>query len=227
LNKDSDGSSGESRQWALTLDTTSISFDLTLRESPEECTEDAVNAFFDSINGVVVVFDACRGVEPEHARTLLGPARRYEMPIIVFVTAMDLLDADFVKVVGQLDAVLDGTAVPTQLPMGAEGNFNGIVDLIRMEASSGVDDQIIDDLETDVPGEMSSVVKEWRSKLVEAAAAANGALTGMSIAGEEFSAMQLVVAVRQLTMSKSIMPTLVGTTSPDTGIQALLNAVCE
>ena len=149
------------------------------------------------------------------------------MPIIVFVTAMDLLDADFVKVVGQLDAVLDGTAVPTQLPMGAEGNFNGIVDLIRMEASSGVDDQIIDDLETDVPGEMSSVVKEWRSKLVEAAAAANGALTGMSIAGEEFSAMQLVVAVRQLTMSKSIMPTLVGTTSPDTGIQALLNAVCE
>jgi translation elongation factor EF-G len=227
LNKDSDGSSGESRQWALTLDTTSISFDPTLRESPEECTEDAVNAFFDSINGVVVVFDACRGVEPEHARTLLGPARRYKMPIIVFATAMDLLDADFVKVVGQIDAVLDGTAVPTQLPMGAEGNFDGIVDLIRMKASSGVDDQMIDDLETDVPGEMSSVVEEWRSKLVEAATAANGALTRMSIAGEEFSAMQLVVAVRQLTMSKSIMPTLVGTTSPDTGIEALLNAVCE
>ena len=85
------------------------------------------------------------------------------MPIIVFATAMDLLDADFVKVVGQIDAVLDGTAVPTQLPMGAEGNFNGIVDLIRMKASSGVDDQMIDDLETDVPGEMSSVVEEWRS----------------------------------------------------------------
>lgn len=88
-----------SHGWALTLDTTSISFDLTLCDSAEERTEEAINAFFDSIDGVVVVFDACHGVEPKHARALLGPARRYKMPIIVFVTAMDLLDADFLKVV--------------------------------------------------------------------------------------------------------------------------------
>jgi hypothetical protein len=206
---------------------TSISFDLTLRESREERTEEAVNAVFDAIDGVVVVFDACRDVGPKHARALLRPARRYKMPIIVFVTAMDLLDANFLKVVGLIDAVLDGKLVPTQLPMGAEGNFNGVVDLIRMKSSSGLDNQMIDDLETGVPEEMSVLVKEWRSKFEEAAAAASNTFTEMLIDGKEFSALQLVVAIRQLTMSKSIMPALVGTTSPDTGIEALLNAVCE
>jgi translation elongation factor EF-G len=206
---------------------TSISFDLTLRESREERTKEAVNSFLDTIDGVVVVFDACRDVGPKHARALLRPARRYKMPIIVFVTAMDLLDANFLKVVGLIDAVLDGKLVPTQLPMGAEGNFNGAVDLIRMKSSSGLDNQMIDDLETGVPEEMSALVKEWRSKLEEAAAAASDTFTEMLIDGKEFSTLQLVVAIRQLTMSKSIMPALVGTTSPDTGIEALLNAVCE
>jgi translation elongation factor EF-G len=227
MNRHAVSSSGSSRNWPLTLDTTSISFDLTLRESPEECTEEAINEFFDTIDGVVVVFDACRGVEPKHARALLRPARRCKMPIIVLVTAMDLLDANFFKVVKQIDAVLDGTPVPTQLPIGAEGNFNGIVDLIRMTSSSGLDNQMIDDLETGVPEEMSALVKEWRSKLEKAAVAAGDTFMEMLIDGKEFSTLQLVGAIRQLTMSKAIMPTLVGTTSPDTGIEALLNAVCE
>jgi translation elongation factor EF-G len=220
-------SSVSSRNWPLTLDITSIFFDLTLRESPGEYTAEAINAFFDTIDGVVVVFDACRDVEPKHARALLRPARRYKMPIIIFVTAMDLLDANFLKVVGQIDAVFDGSPVPTQLPIGAEGNFNGVVDLIRMKSSSGLDNQAIDDLETEVPEEMSVLVKEWRSRLEEAAAAASDTFTQMLIDGKEFSTLQLIVAIRQLTMSKSIMPTLIGTTSPDTGIEASLNAVCE
>jgi translation elongation factor EF-G len=149
------------------------------------------------------------------------------MPIIVFVTAMDLLDADFLRVVAQLEATLDGTPVPTQLPMGAEGNFNGIIDLVRMKSSSGVDDQMIDDSELGVPEEMSTLAKEWRSKLEGVAAEASDACREMFVAGEEFSTLQLISAVRQLALSKSIMPTLAGTTSPDTGIEALLNAVCE
>ena len=117
--------------------------------------------------------------------------------------------------------------MPTQLPIGAEGNFNGTVDLIRMKASSGVNDQMIGDLETVVPGEMLALVKERRSKLEEAASAVSDALTGTLTSGDELSTLQLIRALRQLTISKSIMPTLVGTTSPDTGIEALLNAVCE
>jgi translation elongation factor EF-G len=175
----------------------------------------------------VVVFDACRDVEPKHARALLRPAKRYKMPIIVFVTAMDLLDADFLKVVGRIDAVLGGKAVPTQLPMGAEGNFCGIVDLVRMRSSSGVDNDMIDDLELGVPEEMSAPAKEWRSKLEETAADASDAFMEMFVSGEGFSTLQLISAIRQLTLAKSILPVLVGTTSPDTGIEALLNAVCE
>jgi translation elongation factor EF-G len=209
------------------LDATSISLDLTLCEGPNECITEAINSFFDSIDGVVVVFDACRDVKSKHVRALLRPARRHKMPIIVFVTAMDLLDADFLRVVAQLEATLDGTPVPTQLPMGAEGNFNGIVDLVRMKSSSGVDDEMIDDLELGVPEEMSTIAKEWRSKLEDVAAEASDACREMFAAGEEFSTSQLISAVRQLALSKSIMPTLLGTTSPDTGIEALLNAVCE
>jgi translation elongation factor EF-G len=227
LEKHGVGSSGTSRKWPLTLVTPSISFNLTLREGPKEYTEEAIDAFFDSIDGVVVVFDACRDVEPKHARALLRPAKRHKMPIVVFVTAMDLLDADFLKVVGRIDAVLGGKPVPTQLPMGAEGNFCGIVDLIRMRSSSGVDNDMIDDLELDVPEEMPAPAKEWRSKLEEAAAAASDAFMEMFGGGEEFSTLQLISAIRQLTLAKSIMPVLVGTTSPDTGIEALLNAVCE
>lgn len=149
------------------------------------------------------------------------------MPIIVFVNSMDLLDADFLRVVGQIEAALDGIPVPTQLPMGAEGNFNGIVDLIRMKSFSGVDDKMIDDLELGVPEEMSSLAKEWHCKLEEAVASVSDTSKEMLIGGQGFSTLQLVGAIRQLTLSKSIMPTLVGTTSPDTGIEALLNAVCE
>ena len=175
----------------------------------------------------MVVFDACRDVEPKHARALLRPAKRYKMPIVVFVTAMDLFDADFLKVVGRIDAVLGGKAVPTQLPMGAEGNFCGIVDLVRMRSSSGVDDDMIDDLELGVPEEMSALAKEWRSKLEEAAADASDAFMEMFVGGEGFSTLQLISAIRQLTLAKSILPVLVGTTSPETGVEALLSAVCE
>lgn len=119
LDKHVVSSSGTSRGWALTLDTTSISCNLTLRESPEERAEEAINGFLDSIDGIVVVFEACRVVEPKHASALLGPAKRYKTPIIVFVTAMDLLGANFLKVVRQIDSDLDGTPVPTLLPIGA------------------------------------------------------------------------------------------------------------
>lgn len=227
MDKHGVGSPETSRKWVSNSSKQSPPLDLVIREGPQQYTKEAVNLFFDSIDGVVVVFDACRGVEEKHRRALLKPLKRYKMPIIVFVNSMDTFGASFGKVVDQVDAGLDGTPIPTQLPIGAEGNFNGIVDLIRMKSSSGCDSQTIDDMEIEVPGDMSAQANEWRVKLEESAAEDSDGLVEIYFGGEGLSTTQITGALRQRTLTKTIMPTLVGAIAPRAGIEALLDAVCE
>lgn len=179
------------------------------------------------LDGAVAVFDSVAGVEPQ-SETVWRQANRYNVPRIAFVNKMDRMGANFRRVVEQISKRLNSVPVATQLPIGAEDNFTGVVCLIRMkainwdEASKGMKFEL-----HDIPAEMKADCEAWRSKMVEAAAEASEDLMEKYLSGGELSAEEIRKGLRMRTLANEIVPVLCGSAFKNKGVQAVLDAVIE
>ncbi|WP_148861595.1 elongation factor G [Marinobacter fonticola] len=179
------------------------------------------------LDGAVVVFCGSSGVEPQ-SETVWRQANKYEVPRMVFVNKMDRAGANFLRVVDQIKSRLGATAVPIQLPIGAEDEFKGIVDLIRNKAiywneedSGATYDQ------TDVPAEMADEVAIYREQMVEAAAEANEELMEKYLEEGELSIEDIKKGLRLRTIANEIVVATCGSAFKNKGVQAVLDSVIE
>ena len=179
------------------------------------------------LDGAVAVFCAVGGVEPQ-SETVWRQADRYRVPRIAFVNKMDRSGADFFRVVNMIKERLKAKPVPLHLPIGAEENFLGQIDLVRKvalyydEASSG---QSID--EREIPEDMVDLVEEWRMHLVEAIAEEDETLLEKYLGGEELEPAELMAGIRQATIAMKICPVICGSAFKNKGVQALLDSVVD
>jgi len=179
------------------------------------------------LDGAVVVLCASSGVQPQ-TETVWRQANRYEVPRIVFVNKMDRAGADFLKVVQQMKERLGANPVPIQLAIGAEDEFKGVIDLIKMkriiwnEADQGVTFEY-----GEIPDDMMAECEKWRSELIEAAAEANDELMNKYLEGEELTEAEIKHGLRLRTLANEIVLTLCGSAFKNKGVQAMLDAVIE
>ncbi|RTR27301.1 elongation factor G [Deinococcus radiophilus] len=178
------------------------------------------------LDGAVAVFDASQGVEPQ-SETVWRQADRYGVPRIAFANKMDKTGASFELVIGDIKERLGAIPAPVQYPMGAESEFQGIIDVIRRRAYFYTNDLGTDIREEDVPAEYADKVEEMRGQLIEAAAEVDEELMLMYLEGEEPSEEQLVAALRKGTVEKQIFPVLCGSSLKNKGVQLLLDAVVD
>ena len=179
------------------------------------------------LDGAVVVFCGTAGVEPQ-SETVWRQANRYGVPRMVFVNKMDRAGADFLRVVEQISERLGSTPVPVQLAIGAEDQFRGVVDLVRMKAIYwNEDDQgLTYDLE-DIPDELEADAAHWREELVESAAEANEELMEKYLEGGELTEDEIRQGIRIRTVANEIVPALCGSAFKNKGVQAMLDAVID
>jgi len=178
------------------------------------------------LDGVIAVFCAVGGVQPQ-SETVWRQADRYKVPRMVFVNKMDRTGADFLKVHGQIKDRLKAKAVPIQLPIGAEGELSGIVDLVKNRAFIYKDDLGKDIQETDVPAAMADEVDEWRAVLMEAVAETDEALIEEFLDKGELSEEQLRKGIREGVLKHGLVPMLCGSAFKNKGVQLLLDAVVD
>ena len=179
------------------------------------------------LDGAVVVFCGTSGVEPQ-SETVWRQANKYEVPRMVFVNKMDRQGADFLRVVEQIEERLGSSPVPVQLPLGAEENFRGVIDLIRMKALLWNEaDQGLTYTEEDIPDDMQAEAERWREVMVESAAEANEALMDKYLEGGELSPEEIKSGLRIRTLANEIVPALCGSAFKNKGVQAMLDAVIE
>ncbi|XKG99950.1 elongation factor G [Marinobacter nauticus] len=179
------------------------------------------------LDGAVVVFCGSSGVEPQ-SETVWRQANKYEVPRMVFVNKMDRAGADFLRVVAQIKDRLGANCVPIQLPIGAEDEFAGIVDLIRNkaiywnEADAGATYE-----EKDVPADMVDEVEQYREEMVEAAAEANEELMERYLEEGELSIEDIKKGLRMRTLANEIVVATCGSAFKNKGVQAVLDSVIE
>ncbi|MDJ0595818.1 MAG: elongation factor G [Pleurocapsa sp. MO_226.B13] len=178
------------------------------------------------LDGVIAVFCSVGGVQPQ-SETVWRQANRYNVPRIAFVNKMDRTGANFFKVYEQIRERLQANAVPIQIPIGSEGDFQGIVDLVRMRAVVYKDDLGKDIQETDIPDELLEQAREFRTKLIESVAEVDEALLEKFMLEEEFEEAEIKAAIRKGTIEGSIMPMLCGSAFKNKGVQVLLDAVVD
>jgi elongation factor G len=177
------------------------------------------------LDGACAVFCAVGGVEPQ-SETVWRQGNKYHVPRMAFVNKMDRSGADFLRVVGQVRERLGANPVPVQLPIGAEDNFQGVVDLVRMQAIYWNDaDKGTTYEETDIPADMLDACQEWREHMVEAAAEASEALTEKYLETGDLSADEIHAGLRIRTLANEIVPTLCGSAFKNKGVQAMLDAI--
>jgi len=152
------------------------------------------------LDGVIAVFCSVGGVQPQ-SETVWRQANRYNVPRIAFINKMDRTGANFFKVHEQIRERLQANAVPIQIPIGNEGEFAGIVDLVRMKAIVYKDDLGKEIEETDIPDELLAKAQEYRAKLIESIAETNEALLEKFMLEEEFSEAEIKGAIRQGTIN--------------------------
>jgi elongation factor G len=179
------------------------------------------------LDGAVAVFCSVGGVEPQ-SETVWRQASKYGVPRLAFINKMDRAGADFLRVVGQITDRLGATPVPLQLPIGAEDNFRGVVDLLQMKAilwddsTQGMSYEL-----QDIPADMADLAAEWREKLIEAAAEGDEELLEKFLEGETLSIEEIRRGVRARTLANEIVPVLCGSAFKNKGVQAMLDAVIE
>ena len=179
------------------------------------------------LDGACMVYCAVSGVQPQ-SETVWRQADKYKVPRIAFVNKMDRVGADFFMVYDQLKSRLHANPVAIQLPIGAEEQFRGVVDLIKMKAifwdelSQGVKFDL-----RDIPDELIGLARKWRERLVEAAAEANDSLMNKYLGGEELTAEEIKLGLRARTIAGDIVPMLCGAAFRNKGVQAMLDAVVE
>jgi len=178
------------------------------------------------LDGVVAVFCAVGGVQSQ-SETVWRQANRYSVPRMVFVNKMDRTGANFYKVVDQVKNRLGANAHPIQLPIGAEDQLTGIIDLIEMKAYIYKNDLGTDVEVTDVPAEMMEKAKQYRDQLVEAVAELDDDLTMKYLEGEEISIPELKKVLRKGVCDVKIVPVACGTAFKNKGVQLLLDAVVD
>ena len=180
------------------------------------------------LDGLIALFSAVDGVEPQ-SETVWRQANRYKVPRIGFVNKMDRSGADFLMVVSQVKEMLGANAVPLQLPIGAEDDFKGVVDLIRMKG-------IVWHMETEgmtfdeipIPAELVEEAQEWRAKLVEAVAEYDDKLLEKFFEDPtSISEEEMHEAIRKATIDLSIVPMMCGSSFKNKGVQTALDAVCR
>ena len=179
------------------------------------------------LDGAVVVFCGTSGVEPQ-SETVWRQANRYEVPRMVFVNKMDRAGADFLRVVEQIRDRLGSTPVPVQLALGAEENFRGVIDLVRMKAIYwNEDDQGLSYELEDIPEDMQADAEKWREELVETAAEATEELMEKYLEDSELTEEEIREGIRVRTLANEIVPALCGSAFKNKGVQAMLDAVID
>jgi len=179
------------------------------------------------LDGACMVFCAVGGVQPQ-SETVWRQANKYGVPRLAFVNKMDRTGANFFKVYDQMRARLKANVIPLQVPIGAEENFLGVVDLIKMKAIYWDDStQGMKFDYRDIPTELADVAAEWREKMVEAAAEANEELMNKYLEGEALTEEEIKGALRQRTIAGEIVPMMCGSAFKNKGVQAMLDGVIE
>ena len=178
------------------------------------------------LDGAVALLDAQSGVEPQ-TETVWRQATTYGVPRIVFVNKMDKTGADFLYSVGTIHDRLQANAHPIQLPIGAEDNFTGIIDLIKMKAEIYEDDLGNNIREEDIPADYQELANEWRDKLIEAVAETDEDLMMKYLEGEELTNDEIVKAIREATVKAEFYPVLCGSAFKNKGVQLMLDAVID
>jgi len=178
------------------------------------------------LDGVITVLCSVGGVQPQ-TETVWRQADRYSVPRIVFVNKMDRTGANFYKVYEQLRDRLRCNAVPIQLPIGAESEFLGLVDLVGMKAYIYNNDLGTDIEVTEIPEDMMELAQEYRAKLVEAVAETDEELLEKYLAEESLEEEELRAGLRKATLTREIVPLLCGSAFKNKGVQLLLNAVVD
>ena len=179
------------------------------------------------LDSAVAVFCSVGGVEPQ-SETVWRQANKYGVPRMAFINKMDRAGADFFRVVTQIRERLGGNPVPIQIPIGAEENFEGVVDLIRMRAirwdqdTQGTTFQL-----EEIPAELQATAEEWREKLVEAAAEADEELLNKYLEGTELTEDEIRRGLRLRTVRNEIVITMCGSAFKNKGVQAMLDAVVD
>ena len=178
------------------------------------------------LDGSVAVMCAKGGVEPQ-SETVWRQANHYGVPRIIYINKMDIVGADYHNVVGMVHDRLKANAVPIQLPIGAESEFKGIVDLVEMIADVYYDDLGKDMRIEPIPEDMIEIANEYRSKLIEAVSDFDDEIMEAFIGEEEIPVEKLRLAIRKATLALEIVPVVCGTSYRNKGIQKLLDAIVD
>ena len=179
------------------------------------------------LDGACMVYCAVGGVQPQ-SETVWRQANKYKVPRLAFVNKMDRTGANFFKVYDQMRARLKANPIPLQIPIGAEENFLGVVDLVKMkaiywdDASQGMKFEY-----REIPAELLEQAKEWREKMVEAAAEATEELMNKYLEEGDLTEEEIKAALRQRTIASEIVPMMCGTAFKNKGVQAMLDGVIE
>ena len=178
------------------------------------------------LDGAVAVFCAKGGVEPQ-SETVWRQATKYSVPRLAYVNKMDIMGADFFRVVSMMKERLHANAVPIQLPIGKEDNFLGIVDLIKNDAVIYEDDLGTKSDETAIPDDLKDLAAEYRTNLMEAVAETDDDLMMKYLEGEEFTIEEIKTALRKAVIQNKIVPVMCGTSYRNKGVQPMLDAVVD
>jgi elongation factor G len=178
------------------------------------------------LDGAVTVLCAKGGVEPQ-SETVWRQAEKYGVPRMIFVNKMDIMGADFFRVVDMVKDRLKANAVPIQIPIGAESSFVGIIDLIGMKAEIYKDDLGKEYSAEPIPEALEGVAADWRHKLLEAVAEADEALLEKYLEGEELTEDEIRSAIRKMTLSGELVPVTCGSAYRNKGVQMMLDAVVD
>ena len=178
------------------------------------------------LDGAVAVLTARGGVEPQ-TETVWRQAEKYSVPRMAYVNKMDITGADFYNVIKMMKERLNANAVAIQLPIGAEDDFQGIIDLVKMEAIGYEDDlgKVAD--EVAIPEDMQDLAEEYREKLLEAVAEVDDSLMEKYLGGEEITEAEIKTAIRKATIACTMTPVTCGTSYRNKGVQPMLDAIVD
>ena len=178
------------------------------------------------LDGAVATYSAADGVQPQ-SETVWRQADKYNVPRIGYVNKMDRSGADFFETVQQMKDILGANPCPIQIPIGAEENFKGVVDLLKMKAILWHDETMGAEYDVEeIPADLVDEANEWREKMVESAASFDDALMEKYLEGEEITEEELIAAIRKGTISMELTPMLLGSSYKNKGVQPLLDYVC-
>ena len=178
------------------------------------------------LDGAVATYSAADGVQPQ-SETVWRQADKYNVPRIGYVNKMDRSGADFFETVQQMKDILGANPCPVQIPIGAEENFTGVVDLIKMKAILWHDETMGAEYDVEeIPADLVDEAQEWRDKMLESAASFDDELMELYLEGKDIPGDKLIAAIRKGTISMELTPMVLGSSYKNKGVQPLLDYVC-